>query len=84
MGIFLFYFFFLVLIYFGNGHRRKVVDLLIYMILVFQLWMRLLGRLFERRKDRWKDGTKTDNGICIQTMRTQNYFTFSMEYIIDT
>ena len=22
----------------------------------------------------WKDGTKMDNGICIQTMPTQNYF----------
>ncbi len=32
----------------------------------------------------WKDGTKMDNGICIQTMPTQNYFTFSMEHIIDT
>ena len=26
-----------------------------------------------------KDGTKTDNGISIQTMPTLNYFTFSME-----
>ena len=25
-----------VLIYFGNGHRRKVLDLLIYMILVYK------------------------------------------------
>ena len=23
----------------------------------------------------WKDGTKMDNGICIQTMPTQKYFT---------
>ena len=23
----------------------------------------------------WNDGTKMDNGICIQTMPTQNYFT---------
>ena len=22
----------------------------------------------------WKDGTKMDNGICIQTMPTKNYF----------
>ena len=29
------------------------------------------------------DGTKIDNGM-VQTMPTQNYFTFSMEYIIDT
>ena len=34
--IFYFLFIFLVLMYFGNGHRRKVVDLLIYMILVFE------------------------------------------------
>ena len=32
----------------------------------------------------WKDGTKTDNGICIQTMPTRNYFTFSMERKSDT
>ena len=26
------------------------------------------------KKEGWlKDGTKTDNGICIQTMPTQNY-----------
>ena len=30
------------------------------------------------------DGTKTDNGICIQTMPTRNYFTFSMERKSDT
>ena len=40
------------------------------------LWM-------ERRNDEWKDGTKTDNGICIQTMPTRN-FTFSMGLLIDT
>ena len=50
----------------------------------FQLWMRWLGRWLERRKDEWKDGTKTDNGICIQTMPTRNYFTFSMERKSDT
>ena len=38
----------------------------------------------ERRKDEWKDGTKTDNGISIQTMPTRNYFTFSMERKSDT
>ena len=36
------------------------------------------------KKDGWKDGTKTDNGICIQTMPTRNYFTFSMERKSDT
>ena len=24
----------------------------------------------------WKDGTKTDNGISIQTMPTRNHFTY--------
>ena len=32
-----------------------------------------------KKEGRMKDGTKTDNGICIQTMPTWNYFTFSME-----
>ena len=36
------------------------------------------------KKEGWmKDGTKTDNGICIQTMPTRN-FTFSMGLLIDT
>ena len=26
------------------------------------------------KKEGWKDGTKMDNGICIQTMPTRNYF----------
>ena len=43
-----------------------------------------LGRWLQRKKDGWKDGTKTDNGICILTMPTQNYFTFSMERKSDT
>ena len=33
----------------------------------------------------WNDGWyQTDNGICIQTMPTRNYFTFSMERKSDT
>ena len=28
------------------------------------------------KKEGCKDGTKTDNGICIQTMPTRNYFIF--------
>ena len=36
----------------------------------------------------WKDGTKMDNGICIQTMPTRNYFislttTTTMEHETD-
>ena len=37
-----------------------------------------------RKKEGWKDGTKTDNGISILTMPTRNYFTFSMERKFDT
>ena len=37
-----------------------------------------------KKEGRMKDGTKTDNGICIQTMPTWNYFTFSMERKSDT
>ena len=29
-----------------------------------------------KKEGRMKDGTKTDNGICIQTMPTWNYFSF--------